>query len=132
MTVNIKTNNNTKTLVEKNQKVSISMEKLWSGTARDWEVSITLSKAPNNFSALVFESNEDATAKKNIIWLTNSYSSNEQLIGTSFMKARSWIVMMNSSYVNSKTIKVASQYFDSPTISTCARLIAVYGLNFVV
>lgn len=131
MTVNVKTNNNTKVLVEKNQKVSISMEKLWSGTARDWEVDITLSKAPNNFSALVFESDEDTTVK-NIIWLTNSYSSNEQLIGTSFMKSRKWIVMMNSSYVNSKTIKVASQYFDSPTISTCARLIAVYGLNFVV
>lgn len=131
MTVNVKSNSSNKTLVEKNQKVSISMEKLWSGTARDWEVNITLSKAPNNFSALVFESNEDGTAK-NIIWLTNSYSSNEQLIGVSQMKTRYWTVRMNSSYVNSKTIKVASQYFDSPTISTCARLIAVYGLNFVV
>lgn len=131
MTVNVKSNNNTKTLVEKNQKVSISMEKLWSGTARDWEVSITLSKAPNNFSALVFESNEDETIK-NIVWLTNSYSSNEELIGISQTKRRRWVIQMNSSYVNSKTIKVASQYFDSPTISTCARLIAVYGLNFVV
>ena len=49
MTVNVKSNSSNKTLVEKNQKVSISMEKLWSGTARNWEVNITLSKAPNNY-----------------------------------------------------------------------------------
>lgn len=138
MTVNVKTNNSNKTLIEKNQKVSISITKLWSGDVRDYEVTITLSDIPANYTALCFLGKDDdypTYCAKNIVWNTNNFIDNsEALIGMSAMGNEYWscIIRNAKTQVTKKSITVESQKFTSKTISTPIRLIAAYGLNLVV
>ena len=137
MTVNVKSNGSTKTLIEKNQKVSISTTKLWSGNVRDYAVTITLSDIPANYAALCFlgQDSKSTYYTKNIVWITNNFiNDNENLVGISSMENEYWACIIGNAktQVTKKSITVATQRFTSSTISTPVRLIAVYGLNFVV
>ena len=137
MSFNVKSNNNNKTLIEKNQKVSISMTKLWTGNVRDYAVTIALSDIPANYAALCFlgQDSKSTYYAKNIVWITNNFiDNNENLTGISSMENEYWVCMIGNAktQVTKKSITVATQRFTSNTISTPVRLIAVYGLNFVV
>lgn len=137
MSFNVKSNNSNKTLIEKNQKVSISMTELWSGNVKDYSVTITLSDIPANYTALCFLGQDDNNTyyTKNIVWNTNNFIDNsEALIGISSMGNEYWLCIIGNAktQVTKKSITVATQRFASKTVSAPVRLIAVYGLNFVV
>ena len=99
MTVNVKTNNSNKALIEKNQKVSISMTELWSGNVKDYSVTITLSDIPANYTALCFLGQDDNNTyyTKNIVWNTNNFIDNtEALIGISSMGNEYWLCIIGN------------------------------------
>lgn len=113
------------------------MTKLWSGNVIDYAVTITLSDIPANYTALCFLGQDDNHTyyTKNIVWNTNNFIDNsEALIGISSMGNEYWTCVIGNAktQVTKKSITVATQRFTSKTVSTPVRLIAVYGLNFVV